>query len=160
MTPFPLHKAYALGLFRSSVFFVFAVAAFAEADRHTGTILITAVFLLDVTSWHIVQVLLIDGQQTRNNAWADLLANRFIFEKILERFRDRKHIEFQEMVREGTQAAAADIVIYMKDNTIWSEWGWFKRTLAGTAYFLWFWISYGIFYGIAGFLGSGAGRGY
>jgi hypothetical protein len=42
----------------------------------------------------------------------------------------------------------------LKEKTIWAEWGGFKKTLAGIGYFLWFWISYGIFYGIAAFLGS------
>jgi hypothetical protein len=54
MTPVPFHKAAAIGLFRTSVFFVFAIAAFAESDKHTQTLLLTVVFLLDVISWHKV----------------------------------------------------------------------------------------------------------
>jgi len=41
VTPVSTHKAFALGAFRSSVFFIFAIAAFTERDPHTSTILIT-----------------------------------------------------------------------------------------------------------------------
>ena len=154
MTPVSTHKAFALGAFRSSVFFIFAIAAFIERDPHTSTILITAVFLVDVASWHLCEVMNITGNLVYNQTWFNTLANRFIFEKILDRFRDRAQIDFQLIVQEGTKAASADIAVFLKANTTWSEWGGFKRTLAGIGYFLWFWISYGIFYGIAGSIGA------
>jgi hypothetical protein len=55
----------------------------------------------------------------------------------------------------GNRAAAReDIERFARDGTIWFEWGAFKKTMAGIGCFLWFWISYGIFYGIAGVVGS------
>lgn len=154
MTPVATHRAFALGAFRSSVFFFFAIAAFTERDQHTSTILITAVFLLDVASWHLCEVMNITGNTVYNQTWFNVLANRFIFQRILERFRDRQHIDFDSIVQEGTKAAGADVAVFLKDNTIWSEWGGFKKTMAGIGYFLWYWISYGIFYGIAGAIGT------
>jgi hypothetical protein len=154
VTPIPAHKAFALGAFRSSVFFFFAIAAFTENDQHTRTILITGVFLLDVASWHLCEVMNITGNIVYNQTWFNVLANRFIFQKVLERFRDREHIDFESIVKEGTKAAGEDIAVYLKDTTNWSEWGVFKKTVAGIGHFLWYWISYGIFYGIAGVIGT------
>jgi hypothetical protein len=154
MTPVPVHKAAAIGLFRTSVFFVFATAAFAERDSHTQTLLLTVVFLLDVISWHICEVTNINGHTVYNQTWFNVLADRFVFEKLLDRLRDRQNVDFQEIIREGTKAAAADVELFLKEKTVWAEWGGFKKTLAGIGYFLWFWVSYGIFYGIAAFLGS------
>ena len=90
MTPVPVHKAAAIGLFRTSVFFVFAIAAFAERDNHTQTLLLTVVFLLDVISWHICEVTNINGHVVYNQTWFNVLADRFIFEKLLDRLRDRQ----------------------------------------------------------------------
>jgi hypothetical protein len=153
VTPIATHNAYALGAFRSSVFFIFAIAAFTERDQHTGTVLITAVFLLDVASWHLFEVIGLTGNIVYNQTWFNVLANRFITQKILERFRDREHIDFESIVQEGTKAAAADVSIFLKDTTVWSDWGGFKKSMAGLGLFIWYWISYGIFYGVAGTIG-------
>jgi hypothetical protein len=107
-----------------------------------------------VASWHLCEVMNITGNVVYNQTWFNVLANRLITQKILEKFADRQHIDFDSIVQEGTEAARADIATYLKDNTLWSEWGTFKRSMAGAGLFLWFWISYGIFYGIAGFIGS------
>jgi len=149
MKPVSTHRAVALGLFRSSVFFVFAVAAFTEADRHTQTLLITGIFMIDVVSWHLCEVIGVHSNLVYNQTWFNVLADRFTFEKLLDRFRDRQFIDFPELVREGTQAARADIDLFLQEKTIWAGWGWFRKTLAGAGYFLWYWISYGIFYWIA-----------
>jgi hypothetical protein len=154
MVPISPHKSAALGLFRSSVFFVLAVAAFAERDAHTSTILLTMVFLLDVVSWHLTEVVLIGGNGIYNRVWFDTLADRFILEKLFNRIKYRENVDFSELVKEGTAASKEDVERYVRDNTLWGEWSTFKKVLAGMAYFIWFWISYGIFYGIAGFLGS------
>jgi hypothetical protein len=44
--------------------------------------------------------------------------------------------------------------VFLRATAFWAEWGWFKKSALGLGYFLWFWISYGIFYGIAGMAGS------
>jgi hypothetical protein len=144
MIPTATHKAAAVGLFRSSVFFIFAVGAFAERDQHTSTLLATGVFLLDVASWNLSQVLTISANEAYNRAWFNTLADRFIFEKLLDRFRNQEHVDFQEIVKEGTVAAREDVQLSLRDNTVWAEWRWFKKSLAGVGYYLWFWISYGI----------------
>jgi hypothetical protein len=154
MTPVATHKAAALGAFRSSVFFIFAVAAFMERDQHTATVLITAVFLLDVASWHLCEVVSMTGNIVYNQTWLNVLANRFITQNILEKFRDRQTIDFETIVQEGTKAAGADVAVFLKDHTMWSEWGTFKKSLAGIGLFLMHWVSYGIFYGIAGTIGT------
>jgi hypothetical protein len=117
-------------------------------------LLLTIVFLLDVISWHICEVTNINGHLVYNQTWFNVLADRFILEKLLDRLRDRQYVDFQEITKEGTKAAAADVELFLKEKTVWAEWGGLKKTLAGIGYFLWFWISYGIFYGIAAFLGS------
>ncbi|MGL3104910.1 hypothetical protein [Bradyrhizobium sp. BR 1432] len=112
MTPVSVHKAAATGLFRTSVFFVLAVAAFAERDDHTRTLLLVVVFLLDIVSWHLCQVVNINGSLVYNQTWFNVLADRFIFEKLLDRFRDREHIDFQEIIKEGTKSASADVELF------------------------------------------------
>ena len=130
MTPVAIHRSVALGMFRSSVFFFFAVAAFSENNSQTRTLLLTIVFLFDVVSWHLCQVVNINGHLVYNQTWFNTLADRFIFEKLLDRFRERQHIE-QEITQEGTKAAASDVEVYLKGHTVWAEWGWIKKTLAG-----------------------------
>jgi hypothetical protein len=154
MNPIPTHKIVALGTFRSSVFFIFAIAAFMERDQKVAAILIPAVFLLDVASWHLCEVVGLTGNLVYNQTWFNVLANRFITQKILENFRDKQHIDFETIVQEGTKAAGADVAVFLKDSTVWSEWGGFKRSLLGAGLFLWHWINYGIFYGMAGAIGS------
>lgn len=36
------------------------------------------------------------------------MADRMIFEKLLDRFRDREHIDFQQITQEGTRAATEE----------------------------------------------------
>lgn len=148
------HRAIALGLFRSSVFFFFAVGAFSESDPRTRTILVSLVFVLDATSWHLSQVALIAADGVYSRFWHDMLSNRFFYERLLDKFRDKEFVDVQALFKEGTVAAREDIKKYLTDETAWYQWGWFKRTLAGTWSFAWMWISYGIFYGLAGALGT------
>jgi hypothetical protein len=60
MTPLAAHRSLALGTFRQSGFFVFAIGAFTERDEHTRTILTASIFLLDVASWHLSEVVAFD----------------------------------------------------------------------------------------------------
>lgn len=46
------------------------------------------IFLLDVVSWHLCQVVNINGNLVYNQTWFNVLADRLIFEKLLGRFRD------------------------------------------------------------------------
>jgi hypothetical protein len=108
VTPVSTHKAFALGAFRSSVFFIFAIAAFTERDPHTSAILITAVFLIDVASWHLCEVMNITGNLVYNQTWFNTLANRFIFEKILDRFRDRGQIDAAQENPQSIMCLAAN----------------------------------------------------
>ncbi|MGX1105442.1 hypothetical protein [Bradyrhizobium elkanii] len=142
----------ALGTFRSSVFFVFAVAAFADRDQRG--LIPASVFLLDVATWHLSVVVGVTGNMVYNETWFNTLANRFIFEKVLERFRNREEIEFQSIIREGTVAAKDDIELFLREKTAWSGWGTIKKTAAGIALFVWHWVSYGLFYGVAALLGN------
>jgi hypothetical protein len=41
-----------------------------------------------------------------------------------------------------------------KGGTVWYEWGGLRKFLLGVGHFLWYWLSYGIFYGIAGAIGT------
>lgn len=151
-TPLPAHRAAALGFFRSSVFFVMAMVAFSQHDEKTSTILVSIVFLLDVASWHLSQVMFIATTQASNFQWHSTLADRFILQELLERVRMGSHIDFDEIVKAGTKDATADITQFLKDQTIWQEWGGFRRFMLGLGHFLWYWLSYGMFYGTAGFL--------
>ncbi|MGL3109564.1 hypothetical protein [Bradyrhizobium sp. BR 1432] len=75
-------------------------------------------------------------------------------EKLLNRVRDRQPIEFEQISQEGTRAATEDVNTFLKDNTLWSEWGGFRKGLLGLGYYLWFWLQYDLFYGAAGWIGS------
>jgi hypothetical protein len=138
MTPVPVHKAAAIGLFRTSVFFVFAIAAFAERDSHTQTLLLTIVFLLDVISWHICEVTNINGHLVYNQTWFNVLADRFILEKLLDRLRDRQHVDFQEITKEGTKAAAADVSYFWRKRPFGPNGAASKKLLLGSATFFGF----------------------
>ncbi|TCU75253.1 hypothetical protein EDE08_103473 [Bradyrhizobium sp. R2.2-H] len=154
VTPIALHRAVAVGAFRWTVFFFVAIAAFAQRDEKTGTILATLVFLIDVVSWTVGELIVTINAASSNQQWHSTLTDRLIFEKLLDRFRDREHIDFSQITQEGTRAATEDVNKYMRDTTFWSEWGGFRKTLLGIGYYLWFWISYGMFYGAAGLIGS------
>jgi hypothetical protein len=154
VTPIAVHRAWAVGTFRWTVFFFVAVAAFAQRDEKTGTILATLVFLIDVVSWNLGELIVTITAASSNQQWHSTLTDRLIFEKLLDRFRDRQQIDFQQITQEGTRAATEDVNTDMRDATFWSDWGGFRKTLLGIGYYLWFWISYGMFYGAAGFIGS------
>lgn len=150
----PIYRAVSLGLFRSSVFFICAVVAFSQREDRTGTIPLMLVFLLDVASFHILQVVTISSEGVYTRVWHDTLANRIFYQKLFDKIRDREQVDVELLFKEATTASGADIKLFLKETTLWSEWGGFKKTLAGIWSYLWLWISYGIFYGIAGWLGT------
>jgi hypothetical protein len=90
MTATPIYRAFALGLFRSSVFFICAVVAFSQRRDRSGTILLMIVFLLDVASYQIVQVVTISNESVYARVWADTLTNRLFYEKLFEKIRERE----------------------------------------------------------------------
>jgi len=154
MTPLPPHRSLALGIFRQSAFFIFAIAAFAERDEHTRTLLTVSVFLLDVVSWHLSEVVAFYTHSVYNRVWHDTLTNRFLLEYLSDRIKAKQHIDVPALVKESTAAAKEDIARYLRDSTVWFEWGRFRKFLLGLGQFLWYWIGYGIFYGIAGAIGT------
>lgn len=154
MKPIQLYRIYALGTFRWSVFFIFAVAAFSERDVHTRSILVAVVFLLDVVSWHLCEAMGLTGAAVSNEAWFDTLTNRFILEKLADRIKYKETVEIPALIKEGLKAANEDLERFVRDGTYWYGWGVFKKTLHGAAYFIWWWVSYGIFYGLAGAIGE------
>ena len=154
MTATPIYRAFALGLFRSSVFFICAVIAFSQREDRTGTILLMLVFLIDVASYHILQVITISTEGVYTRVWRDTLTNRLFYERLFERIRDREHVDVDSLFKDASVRSADDIKVFLKDTTVWSEWGGFKQTMMGIWSFLWLWISYAIFYGIAGWIGE------
>jgi hypothetical protein len=123
MVRIPAYRAVALGFFRSSVFFVVAVAAFAQREDRTGTILTTLVFLIDVATYHLLQVMVISNESVYSRVWRDTLANRFFYQKLLEDFRDRQHVDVEALFKQATARSGEDIKTYPRDATFWSEWG-------------------------------------
>jgi hypothetical protein len=154
MTATPIYKAFALTFFRSSVFFVCAVIAFSEREERTGTILLLLVFLVDVASYQIIQVVNISTEAVYTRVWRDTLTNRLFYEKMFEKIRDREHVDVNALFKDAGVRSTEDINSFLKDTTAWSEWGTFKKTTMGIWSFLWLWISYAIFYGIAGLIGQ------
>lgn len=154
MTITPIYKAAALGFFRSSAFFVCAVVAFSRREDKTGTILLMLVFLVDVASYHMLQALTITTESVYSRVWGDTLTNRLFYEKLFDKIRDREQVDVPLLFKEATKDAAADVETFLKDSTLWAEWGWFKKKLAGVWSFVWLWISYGLFYGAAGIIGG------
>jgi len=160
MTPLAAHRSLALGTFRQSVFFVFAIGAFVERDEHTRTILTASIFLLDVASWHLSEVVAFYTHSVYNRVWHDTLTHRFFYEYLLDRIKAKQNIDVPELIKESTAAAKNDIARYLKDGTLWYEWGGFRKFLLGAGHFLWYWLSYGIFYGIAGAIGTSMRGGF
>jgi hypothetical protein len=155
MVPTPIYGAVALGLFRSSVFFFVAVAAFAQREDRTGTILTTLVFLIDVATYHVLQVLIVTTEGVYTRVWKDTLTNRFFYECLFEKIRDREHVDVDALFKEARVRSTEDIKTYLNDTTFWFGWGGFKKTLMGVWSFTWLWISYALFYGAAGWIGEG-----
>jgi hypothetical protein len=158
MTVTPIYRAFALSLFRSSVFFICAVIAFSERENRTGTILLMLVFLVDVVSYQIIQVLTISAEGVYTRVWRDTLTNRFFYEKLFEKIRGREHVDVDALFKDASVRSAQDINAFLKDTTVWSEWGGLKKTMMGIWSFVWLWISYAIFYGIAGWIGESIRR--
>lgn len=154
MTPIASHRLYALGAFRWSVFFFFAIAAFSERDGHTRSILAATLFVLDVVSWNICEAISLTGGALYNHVWLDTLTNRFILEKLADRVKLGQPVEVPVLIQESRVAAKEDVEDFVRANTIWADWGGFKKTLHATGYFVWWWVSYGIFYGTAGAIGQ------
>jgi len=155
MTATPIYRVFALGFFRSSVFFICAVIAFLQREDRTGTILLMLVFLIDVASYQILQVVTISNETVYARVWKDTLTNRLFYEKAFDKIRDREHVDVDSLFKEATLGSTADVKAFLKDTTVWSEWGGFKQALMGMWSYLWLWISYAIFYGIAGWIGEG-----
>jgi hypothetical protein len=118
------------------------------------------VFMFDVVSWHICEVTNINAHVVYNQTWFNVLADRFTLEKPLDRVRDRERVDFPELIKEGTKAAGADIDKFLSETTVWAHWGGFKKSLAGGGLFVWYWVSYGLFYGFAFLAGSTLRSGY
>jgi hypothetical protein len=154
MTTTPIYKALALGFFRSSVFFICATIAFSEREDRTGSILLMLVFLVDVASYQILQVVTISAEGLYTRVWRDTLTNRLFYEKLFEKIRDREQVDVDALFKDASARSTEDINGFLKDTTVWSEWGGFKKTMMGIWSFLWLWISYAIFYGIAGWIGQ------
>jgi len=76
------------------------------------------------------------------------------YERLFEKIRDREHVDVDLLFKDASTRSAQDIKVFLKDATVWSEWGGFKQTMMGIWSFLWLWISYAIFYGIAGLIGE------
>jgi hypothetical protein len=158
--PIPVHREFALGFFRSTVFFFAAIAAFSESDTHTRTILVSLLFVIDAVSWHLSSVIVHMSNSVYNRTWLDTLTNRLAFEKFVERYRAGSQIEVNDIIQSATIAAREDVGKYLSDSTLWYAWGGFRKTLWGIGSFLWMWVSYGIFYGIAGAIGSSLRTGF
>lgn len=154
MTPLAMHRAFALGMFRSSVFFVLAVVAFAERDSNTQTILLTLVFLIDVVSWHLCQIIYWASEGVYNRVWANTLQDRFFVDGILEDVRAGAGVNVEHQRKESMRQTREDLENFVEGATIWFRWGGFRKTLLGIGHFLWFWISYALFYGCAAFVGG------
>jgi hypothetical protein len=155
MTPLAPHRSLALGTFRQSVFFVFAIGAFMERDEHTRAVLTASIFLLDVASWHLSEVVAFYSHHVYNRVWHDTLTNRFFYEYLWDRLKSKQNnVDVPELVKESTVAAKEDIARYLRDNTAWYDWGGFRKFLLGAGYFIWYWVSYAIFYGLAGAIGT------
>ncbi|MBW7965543.1 hypothetical protein [Bradyrhizobium sp. BR 10261] len=110
MTPLPTHRSLALGIFRQSVFFIFAIAAFAERDEHTRTMLTVSVFLLDVVSWHLSEVVALYTLSVYNCVWHDTLTNRFLLEYLADLIKAKQHIDVPALVKESTAAANQNLM--------------------------------------------------
>lgn len=160
MVPHSIQRTFAIGVFRSSVFFFCAIAAFSESDARTRTILITMVFLIDVATWYLANVATILSESVYTRSWSNTLADRFFIDHTLENVRDGIALDPESLRLISSKEAVSDVEKFLSDTTVWFHWGWFKKTLHGIGYFLWFWISYGVFYAIAGALGSMARTGY
>jgi hypothetical protein len=154
LTITPFHKVFALALFRSSAFFVCAVVAFSQQEERTRTILLMRVFLVDVASYHVLMTLLMSNESVYSRVWGDTLTNRFFYEKLVAKVRDREQIDVPLLFGEADTDAAAVIKNNLKTSTLWSEWGWFRKTLAGIWRFLRLWIGYGLFYSAAALIGD------
>jgi hypothetical protein len=154
IVPLPAHRVFALGAFRTTLFFFIATAAFAETDAHTRAILVLLVFVIDAASWHLAEIVLFSGNSVYNRVWHDTLSTRFFYEKVFDRIRAGERVDVLELFKEGAASAQEDLGKFLDDTTVWYQWGGFRKTLLGVGSFLWMWASYGIFYGVAGIIGS------
>jgi hypothetical protein len=73
---------------------------------------------------------------------------------LFDKIRDGEHVDVDLFFKEATASAAEDIKTFLNDTTIWSQWAGFRQLLMGVWSFAWLWISYGLFYGIAGWIGG------
>jgi hypothetical protein len=118
MTTTPIYKAFALTFFRSTVFFICAVIAFSEREDRTGTILLMLVFLIDVASYQVIQVVAISTEGVYTRVWRDTLTNRLFYERLFEKFRDREHVDVDALFKDASVRSTEDINVFLKETTI------------------------------------------
>ena len=109
MRPIAPHYLTGIGCFRGFIFFILATAAFSERDMKTSTILATVVFLLDVATWYVAEMIRFHGAVAHNYVWLNTLTDRFILEKLIENVRVGRAIDFNVITAEARKEALADI---------------------------------------------------
>jgi hypothetical protein len=138
MAPIAPYRAFALGFFRSSVFFF--LAAGLSLRRHPYTIYFS---FNRIRSGRCELAYVTGNSHRRRPVCTTEFGTTRCPIGYSDRIRDKAHVDVQEIF-EGTVAARKDIENYLMDQTVWYNRGWFEKTALGIGSFLWMWISYGI----------------
>lgn len=154
ITPPSIWKAAAHGLFRWSAFFATAVAATALLDKQIGLTCLFLIFIIDVATANLIRTHSLLTDELYRRQWHDTLTDRFFYELTFERIRLGEQIYPDSLFKEATKLAEEDIIKYQKDSMISAEIGGLGKTITSVGTYVWQWVSYGTFYGIAWFVGA------
>ena len=153
ISPVEIWKAWAHSIFRLIAFFFLAFSAAAIRDEKLSEVCFLLIVAIDIASQSVVQAAGLAADTVYARQWHDTLTNRFFYEKLIEAVRAGRHVDVDEMFKEATVAARADIKIYDDDQAFKSELGGFSKAAISIWTFVWQWLRFGCFYGAAYALG-------
>jgi hypothetical protein len=73
---------------------------------------VTLVLLVDVASYHILQVITISTEGLYARVWRDTLTNRIFYENVFEKIRDREPVEVDLLFKNASARSAEDIKFF------------------------------------------------
>lgn len=153
ITPLTIWKAGAHGLFRWTAFFLAAVVAW-RLDGQIGTATLLIIFIVDVSTYNLVQVATYSADSVYTRQWFDTLTNRLFFGRLLNAVKEGSHIDTDYMFREATKESAADVTKFREDEDLKIQLGGFSKFMLSVWSYIWLCLSYGLFYGAAAFVGG------
>ncbi len=94
------------------------VAAFYYFPRETAYWVLWFVLFIEIVSSVLADSFKYEIGVLKRKLWADTLTNRIFYELVFERFRDKELVDVDELFKEATRRAVADIKNFEADSEV------------------------------------------